>query len=1634
MITTNPYDAMLKKGEFDAESDQYLKDIQRKKTLREQANRVMTQPDVNAPKFSQETDTRRQVDAIDDANKRASDDPEDRAANEPSQAHAMPVVNNTQTSGPTPYNIHKQSKADLQKFTDAHMDKYDMLEQDLRSQRAELETRGMKSDADYRNANDIDQTLEHISRSRDLILQNNSSWYKRGGAGQEAPTVPANTEPGILDNILKGTADTAKFAVQHPQRFAAHAGKGLKDFAELPLRALETGIMGEGKQFPIRALSPKAHMEDAQAEIQKGDTEAGVQPGTGPNVAESVGGMLMPVGPTLKAGHHIGNILKGAAFGGGVSALDQLSQTGDIKAEETAPAAGIGGTITGLLSGLLGRGKLHAPATREPLPPSKGLPAPGEGVIYQPGPLKQLLGPEARGPVTGEPPPGGPHVPPPNAAGRFDSIGTPLEARTAMASKDVATPPSSPPYPGSIYGMPGVKSPRQLEAEATAAAAPAKSVKGAKPQVPIKEPVKGIIEDLLARKAAPPARPVASTSETISPNVLEVAKKPGGIAEAFKKSEATMPKEAKAPAAVEQSIAEAEAELSGIVKGTKDVASVPVRREPPKSVAPTSPKGTEPQAVGAKLNRFGGPEAPADFQDAQQLKDFYGAINRHGMTAEQAEHLVRTGKQPPQVGDVTEISIPDSLKNPEVLAGEIAAKVKVPFVEKRIEAAKARLAARSSGNVAKAAPATPNRAKVMYDELVAGGMEPGKARDKAEWKTNERLPKETPVVDKSARVEQFIEDSGYKVRTREPFPGQKEYDVTDPKTGNVIARGDRSALVTGLGERAEAKGIKLSSFPGDLGGFKEHFENMLSRSGTKPPKGVEIENAPAKRGLINATLQAVETPDFLMRKYAPGKEIVNTTNWSERMVGKRVNDLMYTHEGQAGSQPTKLFGYFEMPKADRAVVDRVLVLGDKRGKEFTHAQLRASGLTDAQIGGYEGVREALTKVREWVHDSGELLDARKLIGYIPRVWHGNIELFNNGVKHVGESGTSSFETLREASAEAFKLKQANPGAKISMKFFADPEYLGGRAFQDAQVISRLKRNLEKMGSATPEDVDRAYSMGRDLKGFAKHLEMRKGEAGYESQDLDKVLFNYFNKAAKMVEMRNVKETVKKVLSENVRDLTPGQVSYLQHYVERVAGKPTWDQMFLHSVIKDTPLGNWIDPVHGSRALQTVKQAVNHLTLGMGNMGWAMMNVDSLIRHTWPALQREGNEFGALASEKFLLPAVKQFFTDKAMKQKLAHWGVVDIQAMSEVRPQVGHIFGKGEWTPQRVSMALGTATEEFTRGVSAIARYNMARAQGLDDIGAMKLAAQFVDATQGRYTRAGKPAAFTGVIGETVGMYKTFMSVFMQNAYQAFADVGKGNVGPAVRYMIATTGISGLMGLPFVDDLDQTITKHTGWSPVESFNKHTPVGIMTGLASIVPGALGHPEYNMDWSKKAGMPDVVPQDMRSAMGPVVGRAIPIMSDILNVISSGAQGDFKGAWYNDMKQLGLDFLPNSIKPAVNVLRGSDQGVVMGRNDRPTTRLSPGEQVVKGVGFPPAREVSEQRQYMRSEAKLEHRNDRLAVLKHKIVQGTANAKDEAEFADLGGTNRMLRNEGRAESETRRERQMRHLPRMLRMEEESF
>lgn len=330
-------------------------------------------------------------------------------------------------------------------------------------------------------------------------------------------------------------------------------------------------------------------------------------------------------------------------------------------------------------------------------------------------------------------------------------------------------------------------------------------------------------------------------------------------------------------------------------------------------------------------------------------------------------------------------------------------------------------------------------------------------------------------------------------------------------------------------------------------------------------------------------------------------------------------------------------------------------------------------------------------------------------------------------------------------------------------------------------------------------------------------------------------------------------------------------------------------------------------------------------------------------------------------------------------------------------------------------MAVGTATEEFVRSTSAIARYKMALDQGFAEGDALRLASKFVDETSGRYSKAGKPAAFTGALGETLGMYKTYTSVFAQNAWKAFAGA-KDDPGTFVRYMLATMGVSGLLGLPGASDLDGFITRTWGWSPIEAMQRTMPKGILTGIASVAPGAAGAPYLNVDLSQKAGAPDIIPNDTWSLLGPVVGRFGQVIGDL-------SKGEYKEA--------GLDLLPNSLKGAVSVWRGQDQSVAMGRNDKPTTRLAPGEEIPKVMGFPPAHEVEERRKYERTRNKEEFRTERLRTLSHKMTQGTATPEEQQEFQQLGGSSRSLRNEVKREHQTPRERQLQHLPKILRRQE---
>lgn len=856
----------------------------------------------------------------------------------------------------------------------------------------------------------------------------------------------------------------------------------------------------------------------------------------------------------------------------------------------------------------------------------------------------------------------------------------------------------------------------------------------------------------------------------------------------------------------------------------------------------------------------------------------------------------------------------------------------------------------------------------------------------------------------NVRLEDYIAKQGYKLEEKEPFPGEKSYNVKDPVTGDTIARGDREQLLNALNARNEGRGFKLYSGV-DPTPLYEKIKTTLRGL----PDDVEVKNSPHREGPVNMTLRTagIETPQFSMRNNPTGKKITDRALDFEDLQHTRMNDLYHQVQKDGTYKPTKAYEYFAGSAADRQKVNDVLVVGDRIGEHFDSATLAKSGLSTDQIRMYEGVREALDKARGWFEEIGT--DVGKLKGYIPRVWNGELELFVDGKKYIPKVGDrtvgSSFSTLHEAAPTMWKLKQENPGAKIEAKFFSDPNYLDHRGIRDAKEVGNIKAKLDKMGALTKEQMDEVFHASKSYKDFARHLLERGDAQGYETENLEKVLFSYFNQAAKAVEGRKLRDAVEKVMKDEGTNLSATQVKYLESYVDRVLGKPTWDELFFKSVIRDTKLGTWLNPSAVTGTIKSAKNFITYKSLGFGNVSWALVNLDSLSRHVWPMLQRDAKGMGnAMAAEKYMSIGMKEFFNNPVLRQKLAHNNVIDIQHMSEAQPTVQAHLGK--WTASDAIMLLGKYTEEFVRGVGAIARYRMALDQGHNEAEALRVASRFVAETVGRYTKAGKPQAFTGGVGSTVGMFKTYPIVMLQNMFSAF---GSKDPGVILRYMLASLAAGGVIGaIPGSEEIDNLATRALGMSPIQWGYQHLGEGVMTGLSSMAPGNAA-----TDLSRKAGLPDIFPNTTKDWLGPVWNTYGQAIADAMN----GESGEAI-----------KDLVPTSIKNIMAV--STEPGKVVGRYDKPVVELPPGTAptVMRGLGFQSPRETRALRDYEYLETLKSSHEGELKQLTRRIYKGTATPEEQQRFAELGGNNRRIQNEGKRETLTLRQRQERSLPRLLR------
>lgn len=1380
----------------------------------------------------------------------------------------------------------------------------------------------------------IDGSLQELVNSQHVPYGYLDHYNQKYMTPKEVAQPAAPEGPGLIDRILKGVKDTAKFAIKEPGSVLRHIEQGKNELVSLPFRAIE-GAIGKTDFF-------RKGLERQQQDVAARDQAAGIDPrSTGPVVAETVGQMAVPVplpkflrpqgAGSLLSAETGKNVLKGATVASGYHAAERVANEEPVLDESLGAAAVVGGGLSALLGRLGGK---------RTVPQAQAQAGPGT----------------SQGPMQGPPPP--PSKPPQ------------LTHQPAMVT---------PPPPGKLDApIPGARSPF-MEREASIKA---KALTGEK----LTADEKGFLLWSQKNKATPPpnaggTRDVIGDIPTrdvpvsgLRSTPLQAAPRPAPRPlEQMLAGEKPQPKPMPSMAAASKGI---EAEKAARVASGRT----------PDNVLPSEVKPLTAKQVKA---------IPPN-----QIIDVVKQVEKEVDAASKEALLSKVLKGETKVKD-----IPVKRPKTEALAPAVKGEAGAPLENVKLSASK--IAPTSSTATSKlAAQTTPQTAPPAstIGTVAAQKAKPSQASAKPVE------PLKTPPAQPSTRLEDYIQQKGYKLETKEPFPGEKSYNVIDPKTGNTIARGDRENILHGLSAREGNSGIKLTSGvdPTDLGKMLKEKLGIL-------PKGVEVTNSPHRERPLNMALRSagLETPQFAMRKTEAGRRTVDAALDFEDLRQTRVNNLFHAPQKDGTFKDTKLFDYFGAKAADRKPVNDVLVLGDKLGTTFTPEQLARQGLTTDQIRMYEGVREGLDEVKGWVKAMPGMEEFEpKIKGYIPRVWSGDLELFVDGKKYVPTTKTgselgSSFATLRDAAKEMWKIKADHPTAKIEARFFTDPEFLMSRGIADARAVSKAKANIDALGKLDPGEVESAFKISKGYKDFAKHLMERKDARGYETEDLERVLHSYFHKAAKTVETKRMRDAVHGIMKDHGSELSSMQVKYLESYVDRVAGKPAWDKMALDTFVRETPIGKWIDPVKAGGLIKTARDWITFKSLGFGNVSWAMVNLDSLSRHVWPMLQNEAKGMGnAMAAEKYLGIGVKEFFKNHSLRQKLAHNGVIDIQMMSEHRPQLGPHFGKGQVTPSQVIMYLGTVTEEFVRGTAAIARYRMALDQGLADGEAMRVASRFVAETVGRYSKAGKPPAFTGITGSTLGMFKTYPVVMLQNMFKAFES---GDVGVITRYMLAALGVGGAIGaLPGSEQVDKLATKTLGKSPIQWAYDNLPEGVLTGVASIAPDPL-----KMDLSRKAGLPDVIPQDTKDWWGPVVNSYAAAIADLAN-------GEYEEAAY--------DLMPTSLRNALAVSR--KPGYVVGKYDKPSAELKPGqaERIKRGLGFQHPDEVRAYRDYGYLQEMRDYREDELSGLARRIHKGTASPEEKQRYAELGGTNRRLRGQAQRESLTLRQRQERQLPRMLR------
>lgn len=1437
-----------------------------------------------------------------------------------------------------------------------------------------VDEEGLDDPNNQRDYEHHSREMEHNKKARSSLLRNivglSDAYYAKD---PEAKPADEDTGPGVgskiwegLKTIGKGALDTGKYAVQHPIEAAKDIGRGAERLATLPERFV-AGALPEGT--PGKGLVERFH-KGREEELAKSHKEAGVEGETGPAVMGAVGEATLPVGPTIKAGQMLRNVVKGGGTTAGIYAGEQTANQQEITPEGLGGAAAVGGGLAGVLGKLVGKGQGAKAAAKENTEPSAG--------------------------ATGTPdmPPGsGPAEP---------------------ALKQITERPG-----GTIYGEAPLK---QLPAPPQA--------EGMVPEGAVEIPVHGFNRQFSKVWRTPDGSLIGETrgGEIIradkQPTPLSI--RPEGMPERGqlqqlldakrlqRDSRAMQPAGAEPPNAAGQRPMP-EQPFSGQPQPGVDLTAKPL----PTAKPPVAPQPQMQPAASAqpKPQVMGPPAAGAPplkvVNPTPQAQENVGVLKQLLAQKQQPPAPQPAAQPPSMLKQVLGREEPQPVK-------DVAMEVKRP--EPKVE------------------PKTTS-AKVSVSEQKPQ-IPAGKNTDMIKWaKQNEFEVREFPGTGK--------------VEIRNPMTGEKvvEFSTKDP-----TSRAKAAATMQRYEQADEKSTVKLYSGI-DVGeaykGATKLARELKARGSALFGEGHD-EHSPLLRGL--------KTGAALQRGGKTTGKIVTNANEAERMEHKVVEDLRYEEKPGGGYKETQFELYMRMPESERAAVDRVVRDFDKLERIPTHEEMVKADheylrLTPAQKAAVHGTQEFSNKIHKYMQ--GEIKE-RVLMGLGKKTGEFTPKVYKEWLSKLPEDERKVLESLEAPIGKKefyyphrwdghFEVHEVDPGTGISIgkKFIKEQ---GSSSVRTMYQANRMKQQAIESWGVPVENVK---VIARDQPGASKHLETRKGAEGYEQEKIAETYLDYARSVAHWVEMSKMQRVAGDLLKDP--KLGDHDKAFLLKYVERVAGKPAAQDMFLNHLMQHVPiLRNALDPyVPFSHLAKGARQFTTATALGVFNAASALVNADGVARHVWPALARLSNELKlpALSAEKYGANAIKAWTSsasqtaidklgefdrskafsaqlskalnlnqeNKNLLQKMAHEGVLDIQLFGERLPPAEKKAEAG----MRAMMALFATTEDFSRGVASVAAYRMARDAGQTEAASLQKAFQLTSSALGRYSKAGKPMVYSSELGGTLGIFKTYLHVMIDNAYLNMRHPVK-DFGAFSRYALAAIGISGLTGLyPGTQDIDELATKAFGKSPLAWLHQNLPLWVVDGIPTL---------FGTDLSSRAGAPEVVPNKGEDWLGAVYSK-------VAKPIGSLAQASYQNTLHlaqGEPTSFLDDILPALKQAAPNtvglryILSESEDALKGGRNRTIIKDLSPQEKAIKAFGLPVNREVQARQQYQVGEnlkSKWQEERKRLVDL---FLSGDEPTRDKWSSLShkYGITPRMLREEAKRKGQTLSERQRKSLPKPLRHE----